>query len=292
MPVAALLFAVVVWGLVPVALRELVLNGPTADVVIYRTLLSGLLAGLVLMWTGVPALTRAEWMRVLAASLIGNVGYQLLSIYGIEGTPASWTGVIYGLEPIFIALFAAVLAGERPGLPLYVGFALALAGTAVLFLSAGFDTTSIVSPFHLALVTASTMGWGFYTVVIAPVAARRGSLEVSLLSLVVSAVPAVAFMREGFFHRAAALGVEGILAVVFLAIFGSVLAVVFWNYGVAHMKKAVAGLFLYAQPLVAALAGWWVLGEPLGAYFFLGGALILAGLAVAQAPSLLRERSA
>jgi drug/metabolite transporter (DMT)-like permease len=240
------------------------------------------LAAAVLVVTGMPRIARADWPRLLIAAWAGNLGYQVLSIYGIAGVPASWTGVIYGLEPIFIALFAALFAGERPGRALYIGFALALAGTAVLLVSAGIDPDGEVSPWHLLLVTASTMGWGLYTVLIAPLAQRYGSFGVSQLSLAVSAVPTVAFIGGGFAERAIALPGPAWASIIFLSVFATVVAVALWNYGVAHMPKAVAGLFLYAQPLVATAAGWALLGEPLTAAFFLGGVLILAGLAVAQ----------
>jgi drug/metabolite transporter (DMT)-like permease len=282
MPVAAVLFAVLMWGLTPVALRHLVLSEPPGDVLVYRVAVSGVMAAAVLLVTGAPRIARADWPRLVLAAWAGNLGYQALSIFGLEGVPASWTGVIYGLEPIFIALFAAVLAGERPGRALYIGFALAIAGTGVLLVSAGVDPAGEVSPWHLLLVTASTMGWGLYTILIAPLAQRYGSFGVSQISLAVSAVPTVIFMGGGFFGRAAALPGESWATVMFLAVFATVLAVAFWNYGVAHMPKAVAGLFLYAQPLVATVAGWALLGEPLTPAFFAGGALILAGLAVAQ----------
>lgn len=282
MPVAAVVFAVVMWGLTPVALRHLVLSEPPGDVLVYRVAVSGVMAAAVLAVTGLPRLSRRDWLRLLVAAWAGNLGYQALSIFGIAGVPASWTGVIYGLEPIFIALFAAMLAGERPGRALYAGFALAIAGTGVLLASAGFDASGEVSPVHLLLVTASTMGWGLYTVLIAPLAQRYGSFGVSQASLAVSAVPTVAFMGGGFGERALALPGEAWASVLFLAVFATVVAVALWNYGVAHMPKAVAGLFLYAQPLVATAAGWALLGEPLTPAFFVGGALILAGLAVAR----------
>lgn len=282
MPVAAVVFAVMMWGLTPVALRQLVLSEPAGDVIVYRVAVSGVLAAAVLLVTGAPRIARADWPRLLIAAWAGNLGYQVLSIYGIAGVPASWTGVIYGLEPIFIALFAALFAGERPGRALYIGFALALAGTGVLLASAGIDPEGAVSPWHLLLVTASTMGWGLYTVLIAPLAQRYGSFGVSQISLAVSAVPTVVFLGGGFAERALALPGSAWASIIFLSVFATVVAVALWNYGVAHMPKAVAGLFLYAQPLVATAAGWALLGEPLTAAFFAGGALILAGLAVAQ----------
>jgi len=281
-PVAAVVFAVMMWGLTPVALRQLVLSEPAGDVIVYRVAVSGVLAAAVLLVTGAPRIARADWPRLLIAAWAGNLGYQVLSIYGIAGVPASWTGVIYGLEPIFIALFAALFAGERPGRALYIGFALALAGTGVLLASAGIDPEGAVSPWHLLLVTASTMGWGLYTVLIAPLAQRYGSFGVSQISLAVSAVPTVVFLGGGFAERALALPGSAWASIIFLSVFATVVAVALWNYGVAHMPKAVAGLFLYAQPLVATAAGWALLGEPLTAAFFAGGALILAGLAVAQ----------
>ncbi len=54
------------------------------------------------------------------------------------------------------------------------------------------------------------------------------------------------------------------------------------TYGFAHLPASYSSLTLLVQPLVAAAAGWGLLGERLGPAQALGAALLLAGLVVAR----------
>jgi drug/metabolite transporter (DMT)-like permease len=58
-------------------------------------------------------------------------------------------------------------------------------------------------------------------------------------------------------------------------------------YGVARVPLVVSTVLLWMQPLVAAALSWIMFGEALGAWAFVGAALILAGIyAVQRARSL------
>ena len=70
---------------------------------------AGLLAVIVVLFMGVRKIAWRDWARIAIASLAGNLGYQILAAYGMQTVPASWTGLLFGLEPVFIALFAVSL---------------------------------------------------------------------------------------------------------------------------------------------------------------------------------------
>jgi drug/metabolite transporter (DMT)-like permease len=56
-----------------------------------------------------------------------------------------------------------------------------------------------------------------------------------------------------------------------------------WNWALARVEAARAAAFLTVQPVVGALLGAAVLGDPVSVYTGLGGALIVAGLGMAVA---------
>ena len=72
-------------------------------------------------------------------------------------------------------------------------------------------------------------------------------------------------------------------------VFGTFLATSAWNYALGHMESSVAGIFLYVQPVVAAAGGILILGEQLTWPLIAGGALIIAGVALAQFGPRLRR---
>ena len=71
----------------------------------------------------------------------------------------------------------------------------------------------------------------------------------------------------------------------YLAAFNSLLGAVLWNYGTRHLPGAAVGAFLYLLPVVAVAAGYLILGEPITPWLVAGGAIMLAGVALAQSGS-------
>lgn len=278
---SALLFSVVMWGCVPVAIRYLVVDLRPDTVLLLRLFPTGILAISLLVFIGSRPIAGRDWPRILVAALVGNCGYQVLVHFGIKTVPASWTGMLFGLEPLFIALFALVLSHERATPQLWAGMAVALAGTALLAY-ASLSGTSDVGLTGLAMVFVSTMGWGIYTVVLRPVAEKYGVLEISCLTLAISALPMIGFLKADVGATVERLTLDQWAAVAFLILFGTFLAVIFWNYGVNRIGSARAGVFLYLQPLVAAVGGALLLGESITWVLVVGGLLILAGVAIAE----------
>jgi drug/metabolite transporter (DMT)-like permease len=65
------------------------------------------------------------------------------------------------------------------------------------------------------------------------------------------------------------------LAVVAQGILATTAPFLFWNCGLASVPAARAGVFLNLEPLVGTLLGVLILGESLGVFGVLGGAMIL-----------------
>lgn len=278
----AVLFAVVMWGMVPVAMRYLLIDLKPQTAVILRLYPAAVTALVIAAWLGWRNLSTRDWLRLAAASLLGNLGYQLLAGWGIKLIPAAWTGMLFGLEPVFIALAAILFAGERLSRNFIIGLAVALAGTAVLFIGSSTGTVKDVSLLGVILVTASTLGWAIYTTLIRPVSRKHGAVPIACLSIAITGFPTLLLTDADVVSEVFSLGTRQWLAVAYLSIFATVAAIVAWNYALGKMDNARAGMFLYVQPIVAAVGGVLFLGEILSPWLLGGGALILFGVAISQ----------
>lgn len=288
---AAIVFAVTMWGMVPVAMRYLVLELTPQTAMVLRLFPAGLLAIIILTAIGVRRITPRDWLRIAIAAIGGNLGYQILAAFGMQTVPASWTGLIFGLEPVFIALFAVLLAGDRLTGWLIAGMAVAMLGTAALMLGSTMLPATDIGLMGLIMVTVSTMGWGIYTVVIQPVSRKYGSFEVACLAMGMSSLPVALFVKPDLPQVIAAMSATEWVAVAFVVVFGTFLATSAWNYALGHMESSTAGVFLYVQPIVAAIGGILLLGETLTWPLIAGGSLIIAGVAIAQfGPHMRRTR--
>jgi len=66
--------------------------------------------------------------------------------------------------------------------------------------------------------------------------------------------------------------------VVYVAVFPSALAFLFWNRGVALLGPAAAGHFIHLMPVFGSLMAVVFLGERLGWYHGVGGMLVAGGI--------------
>lgn len=78
-------------------------------------------------------------------------------------------------------------------------------------------------------------------------------------------------------------------ALIWTVVFASTVSFVLQAYAQRHMSSARASLIFCFEPLFAALTSWLVLGERLSLLQWCGGALILVGMVLAEAPELTRE---
>ncbi len=278
----AVTFAVAAWGTIPVAMRYLLLEVSPETAMFLRLYIAGIVAALVAVWIGAPRLSRNEWLRVAAAGILGALGYQVFATYGMKLIPASWTGMIFGLEPIFIAWMATVLLRESMSRTFIFGLALAVLGTAVLVLGSASGSLADVNALGVVLVTISTLGWAIYTTLIRPVAIVHGGVVIACLSLAFTALPTAIFFTPKAFGEMHTLSPWHWLAVLHVSIIATVLATSAWNVGLKSMSNSKAGMFLYAQPVIAAVGGILLLGESLSIWLIGGGLLIIAGVAVSQ----------
>src|SRR5579863_2697333 len=123
------LLAVVMWGLAPVATRAVVAHLSPLPLLLIRLAAASLVL-LPLAWPVFRRLGRRSAGRLLAAGLLGLVGYNLPVTAGLRWLPAATTGLLLATEPVWVMLLSRVFLGERGGVRAWLGSGVALAGVA------------------------------------------------------------------------------------------------------------------------------------------------------------------
>jgi len=279
---AAGLVAVVLWGLAPVATRAAVAHLAPLPLLTLR-LIAAALVLLPWAWPVFRRLRARSAGRLAAAGLLGLVGYNLLVTLGLRWLPAATAGLLLATEPVWILVLGRVFLGERGGLRAWLGSGVALAGVAVL---AGPGAVTGAGGYRalagIGLVLAATLAFAGYTIALRPLSERLGAVPATAASTVAGALPYLAFTGTlpgaGLGHLSPA--VWGELA--FLALGSTVAGMLLWNVAVLSGGAARVSLLLYLEPVVSVLGAAVFLGERVGLVTLGGGALILAGVAVAS----------
>jgi len=288
-PALALLFTMIVWGIQPVFTRTVALDlGPANALVIRFTIVSVLyLAGLFIL--GNFRIAAADWPRLLAASFIGMLGYNLGSTFGFEHVPAGIGGLIIGTQPLLIALLAALVARERLTPATCAGLAVAFAGTALLFwndLAAADEGSPLL--WGGFLIFMSGVAWAIYVVLAKPLIQTYGAYTISAISIALATLPMLLMTTADTLATVGAMGWADWGNMFYLAVIAALIATITWNYGASRLPSAAGGAFLYLIPVIAVIAGALILDEPVSLNSLIGGALILLGVAIAQVGPRLR----
>jgi drug/metabolite transporter (DMT)-like permease len=241
-------------------------------------------ASLVLLPWAWPVLRRLRPRsagRLLAAGMLGLVGYNLPVTLGLRWLPAATAGLLLATEPVWVLVLGRVFTGERGGVRPWLGSVVALVGVAVLagpgaIGAAGGDRVLAGA----GLVLAGTLSFGAYTIVMRPLSQEFGAIPATAASTVVGAVPYLAAIGTLPGAGLARLGPAVWAELAFLALGSTAAGLLLWNVAALSGGVTQVSLLLYLEPVVSVAGAALLLGERVSLVMLGGGALILAGVAV------------
>lgn len=188
---------------------------------------------------------------------------------------ASTTVFAFTANPVFIALFAALVLKEKIDGAVVVFILLSLAGL-VFILRPGKDA---FSPALLLPVAAAAI-FGLFNVYMRRYAAKFGSLTAfTTVVLLGSAANAVVLLirRIPLFTG---IPVGNIPALLYLGVFASGITYVTYYEGMERSSTNTGSIVFFAKPILSTVLAVAVLGETLAPLFLIGAALILTGMTV------------
>ncbi len=265
----SLVFICLVWGTTYMAIRVGVRSYPAFLFAGVRQLIAG-----IILMAGALAVNRKRdftTSNILRQMLIG---FLMLSIgnggvtWGEKYIPSGVAALICSLMPMFaVMLNLAFSRKSHFNLTIGAGMLLGICGVTLIFRH------------NLAEVTKPAYLGGIFATIIATIAWALGSIINKK-----DTAPLNAFLNSGmqlFFGGLFMLiaspalenynGLElwntsGLLALIYLIVFGSALAYAAYMYALSALPVGVATLYAYVNPLIAIVAGFFILGEQLNKY--------------------------
>lgn len=250
-----------------------------------RFMTAGVLLGLTAWALGNKfPLDATEWRHMVLVAL-GNVfianGATNLAMQHIA---SNTTAILNASAALWIALLAtrgrrAHAIDRRTLIGLVVGFA----GTALIIWPAGGKVSTDDIGWQL-LVLVAVFSWSASTVYIRNVHSKLEVLPFTAVQMFLGGAMLVAL---GFATGEAAdwhWSKPGLIAMGYLTLLSSCLAYTAFAWLARNTTPAMVGTYSYVNPAIAAVLGWWWLGEKLGAKQVVGMAVIFAGVALVSWP--------
>lgn len=198
----------------------------------------------------------------------------------IHYTTVANATLLANMAPIFVAIGAWLLFGERSSWRFVAGMALALAGSALL--AAGSARLSAEHLLGDALGLLTAVFYAGYLLAISRARRSTATLDLMLwttaISAAVLALLAALAEPQHFWPRSAS-GWATLCALGWLVHAGGQGLIA---HAMAHLPAAFSSVALLVQPVAAALFAWLLLDEAPGWLQAAGGLLVLAGIVVCR----------
>jgi drug/metabolite transporter (DMT)-like permease len=275
----------VVWGSTYLGIAIMVRSLPPLLAAGVRYTLAGviLLVGLI-AWYRLRGLrlerpARRHWASaVLIGGLLllgGNGGVVL----GEQFVASSVTALVIATTPIWMALFEAIVAGERPSRLAVTGLAAGILGVAVLVVP--LEGSPPIDPFWLAVLIGAAITWAIGSVYSRRVPMPASPFHAAGLQMLAGGslmLGAGALRGELGGIDPADFSSDSLLALVYLIVFGSLIAFSSYIWLLRHVSIGVVSTSAYVNPIVAVALGVVILDEPMTPRTWLAAAIIIGAV--------------
>jgi drug/metabolite transporter (DMT)-like permease len=125
----------------------------------------------------------------------------------------------------------------------------------------------------------ASLSWAIYSVMLRKRPADMDPLAFLTIIIIFGLLYALPFyVWEVWYKGGFGLTPENLAAMVYVALFPSVLAFIFWNSSVAKVGANRAGIFIHLMPVFSVILAVLFLGEQLHLFHLMGIALIFLGI--------------
>jgi len=270
---AALAVLYLVWGSTYLGIRFALEGGwPPLLMAGSRFLVAGGLLFAVLRLRGVPMPTPRQWRNsAFMGALLLGLGNGMVCI-AEQSVSSGLAAVAVASAPLWIALFAT-LRGQRSNCLEWLGLGIGFVG--VLWLNAG--SSLAATPVGLVALLVAPAAWAFGSVWSQGRDLPSPFMGAAAQMLCGGAMMLVAGLLLG--ERLDTMpSVKGVLAVAYLAGFGSIVAFSAYVWLLHHVRATLAGSYAYVNPVVAVALGAWLAAERFSAHDIGAMVVILLGV--------------
>ena len=274
----ALFARYVIWGSTYLGMRVAMEGFPPFRMGAIRFLVAGAALLLVSRARGNPLPTPVQWRNsALVGTLLLAVGNGGVA-YAEQTVSSGLAALVISGMPLWMALFSG-LFGKWPSMGDWA--ALALGATGIVLLNHGSDLRG--SPGGMVALLIASASWAFGSLWSRRVDLPRGSMAAATQMVGGGAVLFGASLLRGehFAHIPSARSTGALL---YLVVFGSLVAYSAYLYLLARVRPAVASSYAYVNPVVAVFVGAALGGESIPVVAWVAMPLILASVAVVLRP--------
>jgi drug/metabolite transporter (DMT)-like permease len=237
-------------------------------------------------------LVRVNWRKLAIYGILGVTCFNTFIYLGLHTTSAINALLVNSVIPVLIVVLSRVLACTPVTRPQAAGVVISLEGVVTIICRADLRLLLSLQINRGDLwVLLAVVCWAFYTFLLRKRPAGLHPLSF-LGAIIIIGLALLAPFYGWEISRGARVGTDTAtcVSILYMALFPSVLAFIFWNQAVGEVGPNKAGLFLHLMPVFGALLSSVFLGETLHLYHLAGMGLIFSGIYLVSAAGTSRYR--
>lgn len=266
------------WGSAFVTIRVGLEGYTPGQMAVFRFVIAASVLGAYILWRRLPFPPARELPKTIVAGFFGVAVYHLSLNTGEREVPAGVASILLSTLPLWVILWSYLFLKERLRLWAYAGMALSFLGVLVISLH-GEQTFTINRYFWLVIL--SSVAGSIYTVTQKSALRTMSPVIFNFLAMCFGVLFLLPF-SGGLIETLPAAPLRATLAVLYMGILPGALTFVWWGKVLAKVPASRAVSFLYLIPVFASLIAWLWLGEQFHAMDWVGGALTLGGVVLAN----------
>ena len=272
------------WGSLYVAGKYVLDKVPPFTVSLVRYAVAFLLLFLFIRIKKYRPVEKRDYKYIFMIGFLGYFVALVLQLLGTKFSSASFAALVNSLNPIVIMIMAAIFLHEKLTVQKVAGLTLGLAG--VYAIIGGVHGEDMMAGIVLSLI--SVLLWSYVSIIIRKISHRYPPLLITAWSMGVALVCTLPVSAVELSYTPAVWDTGVILALLHMAVMCTCVAHLLWNESLSLTEAGTCSAFYPVQPLSATALGILLLGESVSLSFWIGSALIIAGvmLCLFHAPHL------
>ena len=228
-------------------------------------------------------LKKEDLSGMLILGLTGIFGYNALFFCGLQFTSATNGSLIVATNPIITLLLSAIFLSEKISWQKALGIFISFTG--VIFVITNGEISSLLEANYNVgdlMLMGAPLCWAIYSIVGKRVMAKYSPLASTTYACGFGTLMLLPFslyeLTQKGFSILGQASFLGWLAIVYMAVFASVLGFVWWNKGVEKIGASRTSIFTNLVPVSAVVLAFLLLGEQITGGDILGAGLVIAGV--------------
>lgn len=279
--ILALTGVALIWGTTYLGIRVAVQTIPPWFVAAFRQTIATVILLIILLrkneltWKG---WAHAKRQVILSSLMI--VGANGLTTVAEQTVPSGLTSLLTSLSPLFVFIGSVLLGLQKPSLKGFAGVLIGFLGVAFIFRE---GISELLDPNYktgVMFLCFAISGWTIGTIYIKKYNQKTDNIFLDLFyqfafSAVVQFILALIFSKD---TNVSDWSMSSMLAIAYLAIFGSVIAFFCYHYALKKVSATEVSILNYFNTVIALFLGWLILNEVITVDILIATVLIIIGV--------------